>query len=86
MQTATLDVFRGMVQAAPANLTPEFVLVPVTGGYELVCSGFSLQASRGGVRVFKTADAAVRYVSDHIAKSLMRTIDLRFQVVAGGLF
>lgn len=86
MATATLDVFRGMVQATSENRSAEIQLVPVSGGFELVCSGLSLQASRGDVRVFRTADAAIRYVSDHIAKPLARLVDIRIQVLGSGLF
>lgn len=80
MATATLDVFRGMVQSACEIWAPEIHLVPVSGGFELVCSGLSLQASRGDVRVFRTADAAIRYVADYIAKPLAQLVDIRIQV------
>lgn len=86
MATATLDTIRGMLQATPENRLAELSLVSVEGGFELVSGGLSLQASRGDVRVFRTADAAVRYVSDHIAKSISRSVEVRFLITAGGLF
>lgn len=81
----TLEMFRGLVSAVKADQVPELELLPNGEGWELSCRGHVLKAARGERRVFRTVDAAVRYVRDNVAKPTGRAVDLRAHVFAGGL-
>ncbi len=79
----SLDFFRAVVQLAPADQTPLFHLVSVPDGYILENSlGSRLKTVRGSVRVFSSADTALRFITEEIAKPAGRAIDVRF-IAAG---
>lgn len=79
--THSLEFFRAVVQLAPADETPLFYLVGVEDGYVLENSlGSRLKTVRGSVRVFSSADTAIRFVSESIAGPAGRFVEIRIAV------
>lgn len=79
--TNSLDFFRAVVQLAPADQTPLFHLVSVPDGYILENSlGSRLKTVRGSVRVFSSADTAIRFVAESIAGPSGRFVEVRIGV------
>lgn len=77
--TYSLEFFRYTVKSAPENQIPVLFLVRVEGGYILENHlGSRLKTSRGPLRVFSSADTALRFVTDEIAKPAGRAIDVRY--------
>lgn len=80
---STLIFFRAIVQAVPKDQMPVLYLVQVADGYILEnFLGSRLKTSRGSLRVFSSADTALRCITDDIAKPAGRAIEVRF-IAAG---
>lgn len=82
----SLEAFRGIVKGTPENQTPVFHLVPVDGGYLLENpTGARLKTFRGSLRVFSSADTAIRFITENISRPMMRAVEIRL-ITAPGLF
>ena len=76
---------RGLVSAHKDRDVPVLDLLSVDGGFELSCQSHVLKSDRGQRRVFRTSDAALRYVRDHVADPTRRNCEVRVRVFAGDL-
>jgi hypothetical protein len=79
----TLDHFRGLVGAVKADQTPVLELLFNGDGFELGCRGHFVKNARGERRIFRTSDAALRYVRDNVSRQLGRSVDVLVHVAAG---
>jgi len=83
--TYSLEFFRYTVKCAPQDQTPLLFLVQVDDGYILENHlGSRLKTSRGPLRVFSSADTAIRFVDESIAGPAGRCVELRIVVGLAG--
>lgn len=79
----TPEHFRGLVGAVKAEQTPVLDLLSNGEGFELGCRGHFVKNARGERRIFRTTDAALRYVRDNVSRQLGRSVDVLVHVSAG---
>lgn len=82
---SSLEMIRGLVAGSRERDMPVVDLLAVEGGYELSCQAHVLKSARGDRRVFRTSDAALRYVRDHLADPTRRNCEVHVRVFAGDL-
>lgn len=83
--SVSLERFRGLLAAHAPKQVPEVELVSFEDGWVLSFQGNVLQSARGERRVFRTGDAAVRYIRDNVVSVLDRAVAVKV-LVAPGLF
>ncbi len=79
----TLERLRGLIAASKIDQTPVVDLLFNGEGFELGCKGQFVKNSRGDRRVFRTSDAALRYVRENLSRQLGRSVDVLVHVAAG---
>lgn len=84
---ASLDEFRGYVLGfANDNRTPELLMVPMNGGFQLRFLDYTLEAARGHARLFRTADALVKFVDRHVCQHARTRVRVTVELSGSSLF
>lgn len=71
-----LERFRGLLSHSPDKGSPICQLSPHDGGWILIYGDSILMGARGETRIFKTMDAAFRYVRDNVVSHIKRSVRL----------